>query len=510
MRNIFLSIVPALILLPLFSFAQRVIFSDVQKEDDLGMKFDILGRVDSNYLIYKNFKSRHVLTLYDRAMNVVSSERMKFMPDKTINSDFIMYPDYFYAIYQYEKSNVVYCYAVKLNNACQPISDPVLLDFTPISIIADNKIYSVIYSEDKRKVLLYKLHMKSGRLAIGTRLFDNRLTLLNSHDADFSFNEREDFLSDFLMANDGTLYFARNKRIARADNFNALELCFRNQGDSFYSAVDIPLEGRYIDEVFMKVDNLNRSLLMNSFYYSGNRGNILGIFTAARKVNGEVRYAFNAIGDSIRNSISSSGLSREVFDNLFIRNIYVRRNGGFVLVAERYSTRRQADDYAWSRSDYLNNFAGPAYNDFFFASPYSYYYPGFYRNYRPYTPTQSTRYYYDDVLTISMDSSLQMKWQALISKSQFDDDNENYLSFGNMNYGGELHFFFVEDTRKSDIVANQSILPDGQVRRYGAVKSREFSYSFMPRLARQTGPREMIMPCSRRGNITFALMDFNY
>lgn len=109
MRNIFLSIVPALILLPLFSFAQRVIFSDVQKEDDLGMKFDILGRVDSNYLIYKNFKSRHVLTLYDRAMNVVSSERMKFMPDKTINSDFIMYPDYFYAIYQYEKSNVVYC-----------------------------------------------------------------------------------------------------------------------------------------------------------------------------------------------------------------------------------------------------------------------------------------------------------------------------------------------------------------------------------------------------------------
>lgn len=497
-----------LLLLPFFTEAQKVTFSPVQNDEDVNMNFDILGKVDSNYLIYKNMRRRQMLTLYDRNMKVVSTDRMRFLPEKTISVDFIMYPKFFYAVYQFEKSNVVYCYAVKLNNSCQPVSDPVKLDSTRIGVIGNNKIYSVISSEDKQKILVYKMQLRSGKLSIGSVLLDGGLNFLDSNRTSFPYSEREEYYSDLYLANDGTVYFARNKRSSRNDNFHALELCARNPGDADYSAVNIPLDGNFIDEAFLKVDNMNRSLLITAFYYSANRGNILGLFTAIHKTSGDVRHAFNAIDDSVRNRISNTGRPREAFDNLFIRNMYVRRNGSFVLTAEDYTTQRQIDNYAWNRSDYLYNspYMGP--NDVFF-SPYNYYYPGYYRGYRPYGGTQSIRYFYDDLLVLSMDSALSLKWQTIIEKRQVDNDNENYLSFGNMSFGGELHFFFIEDNRKNDVVSNQSILPDGRTRRYGAIKSREFAYSFMPRLGRQTGAREMIVPCSFRGNITFALVDFS-
>lgn len=491
------------------SFCQRVTFSPVQREEDVNMEFEILGRVDSNFLVYKNLRGKHTLTLYDRNMKPVINERLSFMPEKTVNADFILYPRFFYVIYQFEKNDIVYCYAAKLDNNGKKINEPLLLDTARIGFAGDKRLYSSVFSEDKQKILIYKMRLKGGRLSLGARIFDSDMNLIDSSVLSSAFSDREEFLSDLSIANDGTIYFARNKREGRNDNFHALELCLRPAGGSGFSTVEIPLDGTFIDEVVLKIDNLNRSLIVNSFYYSSNRGNILGLFTAVRKISGDIRYTFNPIEDDIRSSISKSGVSRQAFDNLFIRNTYVRRNGSFVITSEDYSTQRQVDNYAWSRSDYLSNFGYPGMNDFYFPGSFGYYNPGFYRSYRPYTGLQSIRYYYDDVLVMSIDSSLQMKWQKVIPKKQVDDDNENFLSFGTMNYGGELHFFFIEDNRKNDVVTNQSIRPDGEIRRYGSLKSREFAYSFMPRLAKQTGSREMIIPCSNRGNICFALIDFN-
>ena len=300
MRKNFLLILICLLVLSGVSIAQKVTFSPIQREEDVNIKFDILGRVDSNYLVYKNIRWKHILTFYDRNMRVVSSERMKFLPEKTINADFILYPGYFYVIYQYEKNGIVYCCAAKMNNTGERMSESVILDTTRISLIADNKIYSSIYSEDKQRILIYKMHVKSGKLTIGTRLFDSQLQLLDSNRTVYSFNEREEFFSDFLLANDGTIYFARNKRNSRSDNFSALEICVRKPGEAGYQPVDIPLENKFIDEVFLRVDNMNRSLLVNSFFYYQSRGNIMGLFTAIRKSSGEIRTAFNVIDDSVR------------------------------------------------------------------------------------------------------------------------------------------------------------------------------------------------------------------
>ena len=39
-------------------------------------------------------------------------------------------PNYYYIIYQYQKNNVVFCNAVKMNAAGERLSEPVVLDTT--------------------------------------------------------------------------------------------------------------------------------------------------------------------------------------------------------------------------------------------------------------------------------------------------------------------------------------------------------------------------------------------
>jgi hypothetical protein len=134
-----------------------------------------------------------------------------------------------------------------------------------------------------------------------------------------------------------------------------------------------------------------------------------------------------------------------------------------------------------------------------------------YDYYRPsssFNSWQDVRYFYDNILILGLNSDLEMQWNTIIPKSQSDDENDNFLSFSTMNVGAEIHFLYNEGERKQ-IISNQSILPNGVLKRYPTLKSREAGYEFMPRLAKQVGYREVIVPCIYRTNIAFAKVNFS-
>lgn len=486
--------------------AQTVYFSETQKEENDEIKFEILGRADTNYLIYKNIRWKHLLSWYASDMKLVKSERLKFIPEKTFNVDLVLMPRSLYVIYQYEKGNVVYCYGVKMALNGEILGDPVLLDQTKISIIGDHKIYGVNYSEDRQRILLYKMHLRNSKITIMTKIFGSDFLLQDSSRVEVAYDERLEFYSDPEVANDGTILYSKQLRNMSGENFKSIQIFSRKPGDASYSIVEISQEGKYTDELHLKIDNLNKSYIFNSFYYDDTRGDIKGLFSAVIQKDNNVRTAYNVFDDAIRSSINESGKLRQAFDNLFIKNTFVRKNGSFVLVSEKYSSQSKANDNGFNRWDYLGNYPYSSGSDYFLTNPYYY---GYYRPYRSYSAVQSVRYYYDEMLVVSMDSSLNFKWNTIVHKKQFDDDNENYLSFATMNVGGNMHFLFAEDNTKNQIVNNQSISPSGNLVRYPTIKSYQTSYAFMPRLAKQVGPNEMIFPCVRLGSITFAKVIFS-
>ena len=72
---------------------------------------------------------------------------------------------------------------------------------------------------------------------------------------------------------------------------------------------------------------------------------------------------------------------------------------------------------------------------------------------------------------------------------------------------GEIHFLFNSD-KKNQIISDQSITPDGTVKRNPTLKSEQRGYEFMPALSKQVGANQIIIPCAYRNNICFAKVDF--
>ena len=85
--------------------AQKIVYSDPEKDDSRRMVFEVIGKIDGNFLIYKNLKGKNWITTYDNDMKLVSKVSQEFMPDERLVSvDFFPYTDFFYAIYQFRAS----------------------------------------------------------------------------------------------------------------------------------------------------------------------------------------------------------------------------------------------------------------------------------------------------------------------------------------------------------------------------------------------------------------------
>lgn len=487
------------------SFAQHITFSDYSKKDSRDIYFEILGKFDSGYLIYKNIRQKHVLTRYNNDMHIVENIPLDFIPDRTFNIDFVTYRDYCYLVYQYQRNSIIYCKAARLNVANNKVNEPIELDTTRISILADNKIYTTTVSEDKQKILIYKRQLKNEMYTLATKLYNADLTLLDSTRESMRFDERRQSFSDLAVDNNGSFLFTKEtSRFKRKEKGSEVEVILHKPGADSFRNYKLSLGEKFIQDAVIKVDNLNKHYLINSFYYGDRKDNIEGLFTSIIDINGEhpIRAVFNPFTDSLRLNINSSDRSRFVFDNLVIRNTIVKKDGGFILSAEDFHTESLYNN-SWNRR-YYNGLPYVNSYDYYSSNPYYY-------NYRPFDGTrrdETTRYYYDDVVVLSLDDSLRLEWNNIIHKKQYDVDDDNFLSFTNMNAGAEIHFLFLDKDRKRQLISNQSILPNGEVKRYPTLKTNETGYGFMPRLGKQVGARQMIMPCVYLGYILFAKVDF--
>jgi len=188
--------------------AQRVTYSEPDRNDTRQTSFEIIGKMDGNILIYKSLRDEHSITLFDADMKQVKKEKLSFLPDRVINTDFLAYPEHAYMFYQYQRRNVVFCMAARINPKGGVVGEPVTLDTTHISFLASNKIYNVINSEDKQTIAVYKINSKNERnYIITTAVFDKDLQLQEKRQAGILMSDRNDFLTEFAIDNERNIVF---------------------------------------------------------------------------------------------------------------------------------------------------------------------------------------------------------------------------------------------------------------------------------------------------------------
>ena len=496
-------ILSVLLFVPALLFAQSIKFSDYDREDTRDMNFEIIGKLTNKILVYKNIRSNHKINIYDNEMNSLETVKLDFVPDRTFNMDFVVYPDFFYMIYQFQKGRILHCMVVKMDASAKKISEPVEVDTTQIPVMADNKIYSTIISEDKQKIMIFKIQTRYQKFNMATLLFDNQFNLIHKDRHVIEYNERKETYSNFLLANNGSLVFTYEKQSGLRDNSNELGIVTKDPLQNIFTYQGIDLDNKYIDEVKLKIDNLNKRYIINTFYYKKNRGSIEGLFTYIWDRDNAKTYAsqFTELDDSLRYEAKRDGLLRFAFDNFFIRQVVVKKEGGFILTAEDFTSDTRNNNTSWNRYDYLYN-RYPSSSGYYY-DPYS----NYYRPYNSFNNQSTTRYYYENILVLSVNKNGKTEWSRVIQKEQFDDNEDNFMSFSTMNSGGEVHFLFNGD-KKYQVISDQSITPDGTIKRNPTLKSPQRGYEFMPKHSKQVGANQIIVPCAYRNNICFAKIDF--
>ena len=483
----------------------QIIYTDPEKEDGRRTNFEIIGKMNGNFLIFKNNNSKSDICIYDSVMKLQQRVPLTFMPDRYINVDFVAYSDFCYLIYEYQKKSIVHVAAVRLNDRAQIIGQPVELDTTQVGIASNNKIYTTVISEDKQRIMLFKINSKDPRNFLFTSfLYDAGLKLIDRHRIFVPMEERNELFTDFFLDNEGQLVFGKYLRSGSNDYVSRVSVVTKGPLADSFSIKDLGSGDRILDEIKMKVDNNNNTYIISGFYYKQRRGNIEGLYTVVwdKATNARLQEKVTVFTDELRALAKSSDATvKTAFNDFYIKHIITKRDGGYLLVSESlYTTSRGAMYNRWD-NPYYGGYGYGYYN------PYNPYYGGYGPWGRP-PGGYATRYHAENLMVLSYDKEGNLQWSNIIPKSQFDDESENLISHELVNTGGELHFLFNLYERHNMLLNDQSISPEGRITRYPTLHNLDRGYDFMPRYGKQVSSWESVIPCLYRNYLCFAKVDF--
>ncbi len=486
------------------SFAQKIIYSEPDKDETRRMNFEVIGRVGGNFMIYKNIRGKNFISVYNNDMQqIVKSEHAYLPDDRLINVDFFPYTDYAYMIYQYQRKNVVYCNAVKLDGMGKKLGDITELDTTHIGFTTNNKIYSAINSDDKTKIMLFKINSRNkSRFLVTTLLFNDALTLQKRSRLVLPMDERNDYLDEFSLDNDGDLVFTKLTRNSN-DNVTKTFLIWKPAMSDSLSFTDLGLEKIYLDDLQIKVDNANKRYFLSSFYYKERRGNIEGLyfFVWDKTIQKTVMENTLELKEELRKEAKGESNIKMAFNDYFIRNIIVKKDGGFVIGSEAYYTTSRYN--SWNRFNYL--YGSPTMLDYYSYSPL--YNSWYWRN--RFNNNQAVRHHADNVAILSFNNAGKLEWSNVIHKEQFDDESDDHISYQLINTGGQLHFVFNQEEKRAQLLNDYTVNPDGRINRNPTLKNLDKGYEFMPKYGKQVSNNQVIIPCYYRNYICFAKLDYN-
>lgn len=491
---------------PLMLSAQHIAYTEPEQTDSRRTNFDIVGKIDGKILVFKNNHNDNSICIYDDDMKLIDRVALDFMPQSYINVDFINYPDYFYLIYEYQKKNVVHCTAVRMDGNARKIGEPIDLDTTQVGFAANNKIYTVITSEDKQYIMAFKINSRNPRNFMFTSyLYNNQLEPIDRHRIFLPMEERNALFTSFLLDNEGQFVFGRYSKSGTGDYVSGISLVTKTARADSFVVQDIGSNERLLDEIKIKVDNNNKRYILTGFYYKQRKGNIEGVYTVVwdKTSSTKMKETLTVLSDDIRNQAKSSQSNQKMaFNDYFIKNIIVERDGGYLLVSEcDFTTSRGVPFNRW---DYMYGYSP-------WSSPMDYY-SSYYNPYNPYnrygSPYSGNRYNSENILVLSFDKDGNLSWTNVIPKSQFDDDSDILISHHMMNTGGELHFLYNQYERRTLLLSDQSITPDGKLTRYPTFRNLDKGYDFMPRYGKQVSSSQIVIPCLYRNYLCFAKIDF--
>jgi hypothetical protein len=514
--------------------AQKIVYSQPGKGDFNRVRFDVIAKRDGKILVLKvlytgnpeqireiyrppsgpnNSIESSTFCIYDSSMRITTEKTLP-LPHAISGVHFLAYGEFFYIFYQYLVRHTIYCMAAKVGMDGEFIGPPVKMDSTTImDIHYQSQIYSVINSEDKQRILLFRINVHDEPTQVRTILFDKDLHARHTSNLLLDM-EASQYLSEFSVDNEGNFIFiGMNGRAKPHDEMQAALFVQPPYSEKIDPMYFVPASIS-VDNVRLLIDNRNKKYILSSFYSQRPEADIKGLFCLVHDAEGkmEEKKIITVLPDSTLRAIKKEGISISLND-YYIQDLRMRTDGGFTIEAQHLNIN--PDRELVSRWNYLPGLKEGVATEFAFYDPYEadHYYP--WKLWHQLGPSHLNHFTYSSrgTLVTSFDSAGLVEWVNVLNTTQLDIIDVA-LGYKTIIANGLLYFLFNSHIRQNtfltarDIDAAGTLDTDSRFREDMPLRDQDRHYLYFPRLAKTVDAGEVIMPCRRGGFVCLAKIDF--
>ena len=320
------------------SKAQSIIYSNPEEEDTRTTTYEIIGKLNGRFIIYKTSHNTNFFNIYNLDMHVEGKKSLPSIPSEIIATNFITYPDGFLMFFQYQKKNILYLKLIKFNQNAEPIGDIVDIDTSLVeSNTADSKTFKILVSENKQQIMTFKLQKKDKTTyRFNSILFNKELVIQHNTKGILHTTGKNEFFSEFILDNYGNLAALWQTGTMQNDNISSVTIMVKKAEEDTLSFCPVAFNGIYLDDVKLKVDNINQHYLVTSFYSKQKRGNVDGLYFyfCEAKTLKTISIKQVIFSEDLRNDAKGEHGVKDAFNDFYLKNIVFNQTGGFLILTE--------------------------------------------------------------------------------------------------------------------------------------------------------------------------------
>ena len=535
--------------------AQSYVMSGIEKTDKGQMQYEVLGKVEGRYWIYKNNEGVSTIAQYNDQMQLVQQNDLVFLPKKLNAIEFITKSNRVYAFYQFQAATTVYAMVAELDEKGQLVGTPVIVDTAEkIRPGSNAKVFNLIESQDRSKLLFFSVNTtNAASIKIKTMALSTPFAMLNEAKISINSQNKKSQLSDFALDNKGNLFCLRN-----AEQPNAapvVSLLYMAADGSEVIETPIVNNSLVLDDIRLKINNDNGTVFINSFYATEKKGHIEGMYTFIWDIATKQNSITNAsrFTDALRDAVTGKRNLKNAFDDFYFDQVQPNADGGFTIIAEAAKTNSNRN--AFSRWDFF--WGGPFYNPFIFSywnRPFGFYpwgrfgwggwgmmgpwgwgglggwgwggwgmmgpwgwgglggwgimgpwgWNSWMMNPFANFGYPSVTYTAGKVAILKFDANANIQSVKTIDKQQSDVNVDQFIGYGTMNNAAGTNFLYYQKSKGLKQIVHQQLNASGSIVMGSPIVLKEKQLEWMPRSLKQVSEKEAILPYQSKGKLGFA------
>jgi hypothetical protein len=455
---------------PLWGSAQVITVSEpISIRNDVA--YELIGELEGRILLLQDQASTFVVRAFDDRMKEVWDKEIELDARRPTILGVLGRTNDFSILYYYRNEGDYHLKLHTYDPAANLVDSVTLKNLGPFVSLPR---FDVIRSEDRSKLLIYRLEGFGDITAMVIDMEDRRVSWEASFSPDNMVFDRD--FQQVLVSNEGEMFFILNfdNRKAKREAHRYSVIVGSEAIGPDPLLITLTMGGVLSYDALFSLDNLNRTLVAGGMYFEENPNRAEGHFflNYDLETRGNPILTFEPFGETFVINFMGQRLNRKnkgVIETT-IQQIVHRRDGGVLIIGERFRTfERQS---AASRAAY--RYSGQFIID----------------------------YYYDEMFVISVHPDGQTHWKAVLPKKQYSqDDDAIFSSYFLATTPTSLRILFNDQIKQENTVSEYVIGGDGSFDRNAVMSTQHQNLRLRVRDAIQTSANELVIPSERRNRL---------